>query len=1315
MICPNLNDPEVRRNFDQLQDALGPTLAGLVYSRNGGNFMDKTPTGEDSKLFQNLLEVTRSVYSAIKIKAQYFTDAYQSENNWLESGNEPDFSIEAIGENLSKIQSNASIRLQTQEKIEREYKAPTTTVNNTKIAKPSNVRNPNIKSALTDVIKSDESGNERVAKVYSDEIDSPNKRYITNKYFRLSNNKPYYPFAMGNISSTLKRVELINAEFGSKVVVFDPSTETIKFSSSVDQASPSSDITSVESLAMEEFLNPENEIEDDVYNAEALAAGEIKLRAFEEVVGRRKGLKDLLFKRLSEKTGRRSEIQAKIDILDDQIEKLENDKVNSTVIEVANQDRAQIQIRLDNISSNLYKDLNEDQLWDMMADLQEIGAYVKGWEGMSEFMESASIEDEATKAKVNLLQGQFTEIHNVYVDLLKKSLLEYSNKVSYKKFVGEDLFSALADESQIRRFALGASMSSIELVKIVQDRISEAAFKVNNESLDKDRELNDWISKLKKHSGVKSENEISEKFHQLTKDGKWTGRLIGKISQEYFDERRSLRLTAKNSGSKEDWAKYFNFLKDNTYEMTEEEYNKRSSSRKFSNGKDIFSEEDFKKQDKLIEKYNKRKEAYRQEIINSGKFGNTDGTTFISEDIENQFLLVMDEWDKRFNPWYHEPGRDRNPFRMYRSTDKIDSKWFDKRFSVIENDPLMLGFYNFYKERTKENDSYLPEYNKEQSNQLFGVKKTFAEDFADNKGFSKTIGLLRDGIVKTITAESHSENEGRVVIGGKVYKNIPTGGLHADIDVDSRSKNIFKALKAHTDLATGYKYKSDVEPIANAAQDILDEMEMAMPVNTKTGEIFKKKNGQTITQKGALFNARARLQYLTSASLYGEAKEEYDTHGSAPSVDGKERGYSFGKTIDSLIKFTYLKSLSFPNVMSPTVNLILGTATNFTYAAGGVDFDDASLGKAYWKIKSAISRKVGKLTNSKDAEQTMAWLLRLGVLPDLNSAAYEDSQSWDKLLTILQSKGELINQGATMLAYLMHNKLKDKNGKDVSIIDAYNVKDGQLIWNVEKMGEQSQPDSNEIISKDGHGVNMFRLSNKIIGINKHLHGDYMSPLEIKKTAAGRALSLFKTWIGATIEHRFGAERFDPDLMIDVKGRYRSLFSAQTKEGVLLTYKQTIPLLMKGIFSKKSFDILSDTDKVNLKRNLREIQIMTVLATATLLLMAALDEGDDDDPIYKKSLNLMVNLVSKTQSDMGFYMNPLSMAQVTDNAIPLIATMTDFVKIFTTLTDTILGDGVYESGPFKDEYKTGVAIGRAFPGTSGMVKMWNYASQQYDYN
>ena len=181
---------------------------------------------------------------------------------------------------------------------------------------------------------------------------------------------------------------------------------------------------------------------------------------------------------------------------------------------------------------------------------------------------------------------------------------------------------------------------------------------------------------------------------------------------------------------------------------------------------------------------------------------------------------------------------------------------------------------------------------------------------------------------------------------------------------------------------------------------------------------------------------------------------------------------------------------------------------------------------------------------------------------------------------------------------------------------------------------------------------------------------------------------------------------------DVKGRYRSYFSATTKDGIELSIKKILPLLLKAIVSGKAFDVLSDLDKVNLKRNLRELQI---LGAITLLTMMAMGAGDDeDDPVKMRALNILINLASKTQSDLEFYLNPASMSSIANNAIPIIGTMTDMVKIGTTFYGTILGDGIYKTGPFKGQSKFVVAVGRTFPVTNGAVKMWNYSAQQFNF-
>ena len=114
-------------------------------------------------------------------------------------------------------------------------------------------------------------------------------------------------------------------------------------------------------------------------------------------------------------------------------------------------------------------------------------------------------------------------------------------------------------------------------------------------------------------------------------------------------------------------------------------------------------------------------------------------------------------------------------------------------------------------------------------------------------------------------------------------------------------------------------------------------------------------------------------------------------------------------------------------------------------------------------------------------------------------------------------------------------------------------------------------------------------------------------------------------------------------------------------------------------------------------------------------MLAMGAGDDeDDPVKMRALNIVINLMSKTQSDLEFYLNPASFSSVANNAIPIVGTLTDMTKIVSTFYGTILGDGIYKTGPFKGQSKFVIAVGRAFPVTNGAVKMWNYSSQEFNF-
>lgn len=92
MICPNLSNPQVRQEFEELENAVGSDLAYLVWNRNNGFHLDKTKDGKDSKLFKDLLTISKDRKHALTIKAKTLTDSF---NLWfhnskiVDENNEP--------------------------------------------------------------------------------------------------------------------------------------------------------------------------------------------------------------------------------------------------------------------------------------------------------------------------------------------------------------------------------------------------------------------------------------------------------------------------------------------------------------------------------------------------------------------------------------------------------------------------------------------------------------------------------------------------------------------------------------------------------------------------------------------------------------------------------------------------------------------------------------------------------------------------------------------------------------------------------------------------------------------------------------------------------------------------------------------------------------------------------------------------------------------------------------------------------------------------------------------------------------------------
>lgn len=98
IMCPNLKNPDVAREFNELKEATSEQAAYHIWSLNNGNAIDKAPNGAESKLFYDLLKLFNGDRTAaIQAKARIYSQSFL---NWFGDWiNDPTNASKVVDEN----------------------------------------------------------------------------------------------------------------------------------------------------------------------------------------------------------------------------------------------------------------------------------------------------------------------------------------------------------------------------------------------------------------------------------------------------------------------------------------------------------------------------------------------------------------------------------------------------------------------------------------------------------------------------------------------------------------------------------------------------------------------------------------------------------------------------------------------------------------------------------------------------------------------------------------------------------------------------------------------------------------------------------------------------------------------------------------------------------------------------------------------------------------------------------------------------------------------------------------------------------------
>jgi hypothetical protein len=1074
----------------------------------------------------------------------------------------------------------------------------------------------------------------------------------------------------------------------------------------------------LELVVNEDVLKRYNDSLDNLFGADYLES--TSLSKYERAIQDLTSQIRILEKNAAEGKTSYAEVKVKIKSLNELIDNIEAKYTDETLLKVAKAQLKSVKNNIERINMVIsIQDPEPAVILKMMSDLQESFNVIEGWRDLDELMDFD--KGSVNKKTWQTIKGDLDDLRKEYLDALGTAYARYNTVVLGRGESKEELFNATFDTGMLEKNFVDISVSDIALLRSVYEIIDRSKRDRDQEFIEKNKQIDNLIEKAEKLTGKKG-LAATDIFLQKDAKGKWNGGFLQPFKKEYFDERTELLRAAKINGDKSSWAKYADFVEKNSITMTKEDYETRSNR---------FDEEDYEIQAYYLEKYEnlrKAKEEKRdvtRDDINS-HFADGDIT---EKERDARIKLVETEyntwvadnspyayWDAKRKPLF-------NSFVRSRPTDK----WRDPNYVKVKANAQLFEVYKGLKDLLYENNKMIPRKG-QPLYYLPELSKTWVEKMKEN-GVLTVVGSASDWMKDLISEDIASTRESEIRIGSNVIKTIPVSGMSDRLALEQKSKDLKSILKSHTATALHYKHMSKIQPVVNASEQLLKEMAANQQVaEKKVINAF----GKPVEIKSGLINAKEQLEYHVDVNLYKRTKEQEGitktkTYSQDDKVKIKELDFlleskqitqeeynqrkdRLGKNItgskigDTVITLNYLQSLALAPVPA-IVNGSFGVMTNFVHAAGKVDYDSKTATEALGIVMSSMSETVmSDKLKWQNAQKLYLWAERLGIFNDVTDGSFASKAG--NIVMKMQSKSEFLAQGMSMCATLRYQKLKDKNGKEVSIWNAYKVKDNELVWDTEKMGEFVETRVNELFSEGRNGVNTYKLATRIQQMNKFLHGNYKDPIRFKKTILGRALMLFRTWIPYTYMERFGKEYYDDSLGRAKKGRWRSVGHITKQDG----FKVILRILKGQLFMNNTQGIESQVDVENLRKFNAEIRTMLLLTGIFLMLTAALDDEDEE---AREILTLALNSTNRLYSDMTFFINPKATNQILRNILPLTKTLTDILDFVGAIPGVFTGHDEYKSGPRKGRSKIVKEFNDVIPIVNQYDKIVSSTNYVYD--
>lgn len=762
----------------------------------------------------------------------------------------------------------------------------------------------------------------------------------------------------------------------------------------------------------------------------------------------------------------------------------------------------------------------------------------------------------------------------------------------------ENILQALKEGGKditfVQRFIDSMAASGMPILQILDVAVKDAKQEARDESYNSIKELIQQRMDLEK-SGIKD----TKWMYEVKKDGSLSGNNVYKYNYgDWYDAKEAegkrildtIRKANKNIK-----------LSDNDADLLDE----------------IFANSELDLQYRKLwsswYKNNSQANPYAREIIDAKKK-----------------QLIPEEFDE----WYNEnTSVSEYNGRVYyiRELSVPAKKYRNKQFDEIQSNPAKKKYYDHYMNLKEEQDSKLP-----QNQRLGRLAPQTRTDLVEKIKSSGSIREVGRNIKESFTeafqnVEDETEINSRFKVtdeNGKPVYFLPIHYTTKIKDTRNLSTDSTESLAAFISTTNDYYKMSKIIDILELGRDVisniqLQEFDANGNVIKESIDVLGKKIAKAIKVDPKTSNMRARLDDYFKMNIYGMTRSE--------GTDYNIFGFKVNseKMWDFLAKYTSVTNLAF-NIYSGIQNPLIGNANIRIEAISGQFFGQKALAIADKKYWSNLAQNVANLGSRNAKDFISLWGEKMEVFQDYSREMKELNMDRHTLAQKLisndamyfnQNSGEHQLQFRTSFALAYETKLKDKDDKDITLLDAFDTVGNKLVL---KSGLKKQ---------DGSAFTEMDLrawKRKQNSINNSMHGIYNDQdlLAIQQYGIMRNVLMFRKFVRPGYNRRFRKQMYDYERQSFVEGYYRTL---SRFAGNLVKDLKRGQFLLTAHWAE-----LTQQEKQNIMRGLADVGYIMAAAIFVNAILPMIG-GDDDDDDW--AIQMAAYQANRMLAELSFFIDP----------------------------------------------------------------------------